>query len=102
MAYKSSCKACGHLHADGVCPASVHKNGSITLRPESNSLWGISGGMVKHWDSQSGSEQLSFKNWDNYRGEYFTYDMDTDCGCRCYIPSDNLEFLEWKYSQNEK
>lgn len=32
----------------------------------------------------------------NVKGEYKT------CGCKVFIPKDNLEYLEWKYENSKK
>lgn len=101
MAYKSTCRACGHWH-ETVCSTTTRRNGSMNLRPMSNMIWGINGGMVKSYDYSSGSEQVSFKAFDMNRSDVFEYNMDVDCGCRYYVPSDNLEFLEWKYDESKQ
>jgi hypothetical protein len=67
----------------------------------SNQLFGINGGMVKTYDYNNGGEQLSFKSYDMSRNDIFEYTQDVDCECRCYIPSDNLEFVEWKYDESK-
>jgi hypothetical protein len=56
--------------------------------------------MVKGYDSSTGSEQLSFRQFDMGREEAFEYNQETECGCRFYVPSENLEFLEWKYDES--
>lgn len=102
MLYNSPCKACAHSHDGLVCSWTVHKQGTINLKPMSSQVWGIQGGLAKNWDNSTGSEQLSFKQFDYMRSDPFEYSMEIECGCRYYIPSDNLEFLEWKYERSDK
>jgi len=83
-----------------TCNHVTHKAGTIRLKSYNSSLWGITGGYVKNWDN--GSEQLSFKQFNTHMDEAFEYSQETDCGCRFYIPSENLEFLEWKYNESSK
>lgn len=78
----------------------IHKTGTIRLRSFNHTLWGINGGLVKGWDNSSGSEQLSFRPFQTNLEESFEYNQETDCGCRFYVPTDNLEFLEWKYNES--
>jgi len=79
----------------------TNKLGTIRLRSYSPSLWGVDGGYVKRYDySNNDGEQLSFKPFDIGREEAFEYNQETECGCRFYVPSDNLEFLEWKYNES--
>lgn len=101
MAYKSNCKACDHPHEEMRCSHNVHKVGTIRLRSYNSTLWGVTGGYTKSYDmyGASGQEQVSFKPFDIGREEHFEYNQETECGCRFYIPSDNLEFLEWKYDE---
>lgn len=100
MVYKSSCRACSHPHDGMICTHVIHKIGTIRLRSFNSSLWGINGGYVKNYDYSQQGDNLSFKAFDTAREESFEYNQETDCGCRCYIPSDNLEFLEWKYDES--
>ncbi len=100
MFYKSPCKACDHPHDGMVCSHVAHKVGSIRLRSYNSSLWGVNGGYVKNYDSSQGGD-ISFRPFDIGREEAFEYNQETDCGCRFYVPSDNLEFLEWKYEQSK-
>jgi hypothetical protein len=102
VSYNSSCRACDHKHDGYVCNWQVHKQGTINLKPINSQIWGIQGGMSKSWDNSTGSEQLSFRQFDMYRSDPFEYEMEVDCGCRYYVPSDNLEFLEWKYERSDK
>ncbi len=101
MHYKSNCKACNHPHDGLTCNHMTHKAGTIRLKSYDSSLWGISGGMVKGYDI-NGSEQLSFKQFNTHSDQPFEYTQEVDCGCRYYVPSENLEFLEWKYSESNK
>lgn len=80
-----------------------HKSGTIRLKSYNSQLFGIDGGYVKRYDSYSGNgeAQVTFKPFDIGREESFEYSQDSDCGCRYYVPSENLEFLEWKYEQSQ-
>jgi len=101
MEYRSTCRACSHWH-NGICSTMTHKVGTIRLKSWDQSLWGINGGLVKGYDySNGGSEQLSFKPFNTGMEQAFEYSQETDCGCRLYVPSENLEFLEWKYEQSK-
>ncbi|MGH7974924.1 MAG: hypothetical protein ACREBR_05315 [bacterium] len=101
--YKSSCKACAHLHQGYICNWQVHKTGRISLKPVYNGgLWGIGNALHQHIKDENSKEIDSYPaHVDIYKSEQFEYEQETDCGCKCYIPSENLEFLEWKYSQSE-
>lgn len=100
MAYKSPCKACDHLHEGMICNCTIYKTGTIRLKSFNSSLWGVSGGTAQGYDSYSGSQQMVFKPFQTSIDEPFEYNQQTDCGCRFYIPSDNLEYLEWKYNES--
>ena|SRR5690242_16312247 len=106
MPYKSTCKACSHPHSDGVCHQMITQTGNIRLRPWNGSIWGVQGGMVKDntYNNYGGStqESITFRPFDIGREENFSYTQESDCGCRFYVPSDNLEFLEWKYDESSK
>lgn len=100
MVYKSNCRACDHPHDGMICSHITHKVGTIRLRSYNHTLWGVGGGLAKGWDNSNGSEQLSFKMFQTNLEEPFEYNQETDCGCRFYVPTENLEFLEWKYNES--
>jgi hypothetical protein len=98
MEYKSECRACAHKHSDYVCNWQVQRSGRIKLKPVySDGLWGISAALHRHGKNDQGQEDISKQHIDIYRDEVFEYEQEVECGCRVYIPKDNLEFLEWKY-----
>lgn len=97
MSYKSPCD---HPHDDMICNYTVWKTGTIRLQSYNQSLWGITGGYTKEW--VNGNEQMTFKPFQTSIKEMFEYSQETDCGCRFYVPSENLEYLEWKYSEHNK
>jgi hypothetical protein len=104
MEYKSACRACDHKHFGCVCNWQTHKAGHIKLRPlYSEGLWGLTAGLHVHGtDDEGKATSAVFQQYLNtYKQESFEYEQETDCGCRFYVPSDNLEFVEWKYSQSE-
>jgi len=102
MEYKSPCRACDHKHFDYLCNWQVHKTGRIKLRPVySEGLWDLAAALHQHGKDDSGEETIFRQHLDTYKLETFEYEQETDCGCRVYIPSDNLEFLEWKYEQSK-
>jgi hypothetical protein len=76
--YKSPCRACGHKHESSHCNGIVKEKGIIKLKPFTYRLW----------DDEHGDKQG------------FEYEMEFDCRCKCYIPSENLEYLEWKYDES--
>lgn len=100
MHFNSPCKACNHPHDGLICSYTVHHVGTIHLRSYNNSFFGVQGGYVKGYDQYgaSGQEQLTFKPFEMGREESFEYRQDHECGCMFYVPSENLEFLEWKYN----
>ena len=103
MVYKSLCKACDHAHDGMRCNHMQHKTGTIRLRSYNSQLFGVDGGYVKRYDNYNGGEpNVSFKPFDIGREEAFEYSQESDCGCRYYVPSDNLEFVEWKYEQSQQ
>lgn len=106
MAYKSPCKACNHPHSGGICQQHIVENGTIRLKPYSQSLWGVQGGYVKDYSyaqyDGTTAERTTFQPFQIGRDEAFEYAQDTECHCRFYVPSDNLEFLEWKYEASGK
>jgi hypothetical protein len=100
--YKSTCKACAHKHPNYICNWQVQKTGRIELRPVySDSLWGISAALHQHGVDADGHDFISSPRINTYRDETFEYRQETDCGCMFYVPSDNLEFLEWKYDESK-
>ena len=102
MSYKSSCRACDHNHDGYICNWQVSKQGRITLRPTySEGLWGISSALHKHVKDDEGKDVVSPFTISAWKDELFDYVQETDCGCKLYIPSENLEYLEWKYEQRE-
>lgn len=102
MDYKSSCRACGHKHFDYICNWQVHKTGRIKLRPVySEGLWGLTAAIHTH-GLDDDEDHISNHVINTYKLETFEYEQETDCGCMIYVPSDNLEFLEWKYNESSK
>lgn len=103
VSYKSSCRACDHTHYGLTCTWQVHKIGHIKLKPiYSEGLWGINSALHVHGKDEEGKDINYPYHPNTYKDETFEYTQETDCGCRCYIPSDNLEFLEWKYDESDK
>lgn len=101
MEFKSSCRACGHLHLDYICNWQVRKTGRISLKPYySVSLWGIENALHIHSKDDQNKDVIYSSSLNTYKNETFEYEQETDCGCKCYTPSDNLEFMEWKYEQS--
>ena len=98
MSYKSSCRACDHNHDGYICNWQVHKQGKITLRPVYSTLWGMIPSHIHDTETQEVIQQPL----NVYRDEIFEYIQEVDCGCRLYIPKDNLEYLEWKYDESDK
>jgi len=103
VSYNSPCRACDHKHDGEICRWQIHKTGRIELKPVySDSLWGVGPALHQHGKDEDGKE-TTFKLYPNtYKDETFEYKIELDCGCRCYIPSENLEFLEWKYNESTK
>ncbi len=81
MPYNSSCRACNHKHENDHCNATITEKGTIKLKPYTYNLW------------NPDCDSLAQK---------FEYEQDFACRCRYYVPSDNLEFLEWKYERSDK
>lgn len=82
MEYKSVCKACGHNHYNYLCNWQILKKGTIKLKPWNSNIWGVA-------------------HTHEHKQEFFDFEQETECGCRFYIPSDNLEYLEWKYEESK-
>ncbi len=101
VSYNSPCRACSHSHDGLVCSWQVQKTGMISLRPAhpSSDLWGIP---ESHSHHTADATLISVHPLDLYKTERFEYTQEVDCGCRYYVPSDNLEFLEWKYDESTK
>jgi len=100
MEYKSNCRACDHKHWNYVCNWQVRKTGRIDLKPVFTNLWGLSAGLHTHGKDEDGKDATFSLHPNFYKNEEFEYMQETDCGCKCYIPSENLEFLEWKYDES--
>ncbi len=79
MPYKSHCKACDHKHEGSHCNATITERGTVKLKPYSSYLWNDECGQTT---------------------QEFEFEQTFDCRCRFYIPSDNLEYLEWKYNES--
>ena len=82
--YKSPCKACKHVHFNSLnqgmsCGSYSNEYGSIQLMPQSSTDFG--------------------NMWNN--NKYFNYSINKQCSCFLYVPSDNLEFLEWCYDNSQ-
>jgi hypothetical protein len=95
--YKSPCKACFHTHSDSVCNWQVEKQGIIRLKPYNNNLWNSP---HSHMHGQN-IEDVYPVPYVNSAEESFIYKQELDCGCMFYVPSANLEFLEWKYDESK-
>lgn len=102
MEYKSTCRACHH-YPHAICTWQVHKTGRMKLKLVygDSKLWGIGPALHTHFDDVDGKGGNYRQFLDIYNNETFEYEQEVDCGCSCYVPSDNLEFLEWKYEQSE-
>jgi len=86
-----------------VCSWQVRKSGMIKLRPVySEGLWGLTNALHHHGKDDDGNDVQYRASFDTYKNETFEYEQESNCGCRCYVPSDNLEFLEWKYEESRK
>jgi len=101
--FKSSCRACAHKHQFQVCNWPINKTGRLKLKlvHGESKLWGISQALHQHLDMDGEEDVVVKQRLNIYENEVFEYEQEVDCGCRLYIPSDNLEFVEWKYSQSE-
>ena len=103
MSYNSPCKACDHKHDGFICNWQVNKTGRIELKPVySDSLWGLGSALHHHSRDENGKDVIFEARINTYKDETFEYKQEMDCGCKCYIPSENLEFLEWKYNASNK
>lgn len=103
MLYNSSCRACNHQHHGEICRWQILKIGQIDLRPVySEGLWGIGSSLHSHVETDDGKGIIYKQFINSHKDEKFEYKQEMDCGCRCYIPSENLEFLEWKYDEFNK
>lgn len=86
-----------------VCNWQVQRTGNIILKPiYSEGLWGIGNALHIHGKDEDGKDTVYPYRPNTYKYESFQYAQETDCGCRFYVPSDNLEFLEWKYEEHNK
>lgn len=95
--YKSPCRACDHKHQGYTCNWQVNKVGTIKLKPTYSTLWGLLPG---HTHSEEDVSKIEYDASNLYKEETFEYRQEVDCGCKCYIPSENLEFVEWKYNES--
>jgi hypothetical protein len=104
VSYNSPCRACDHKHYDRlVCNWQIHKTGHIKLKPVySEGLWGLGSALHHHGKDEDGKDVISSARINTYKDETFEYEQEVDCGCRYYVPSDNLEYLEWKYDESNK
>lgn len=102
MLYNSPCKACDHKHDGLVCNWQVRKTGRIDLKPVYTDLWGLNAALHTHGKDEEGKEVIFSSHLNTYKEVEFEYIQETDCGCRYYVPSDNLEYLEWKYERSDK
>jgi hypothetical protein len=80
VSYKSPCRACDHKHEGSHCNAVIKEKGTIKLKPYTSNLWNDDCGPIT---------------------QEFEYEQEFDCRCKYYIPSENLEFLEWRYEQSK-
>lgn len=88
-----------------MCNWQIQKQGHIRLKSiHSEGLWGLGSALYHHINNikdEDGNEVISPARINTYKDETFEYEQEVDCGCRYYVPGDNLEFLEWKYEQSQ-
>lgn len=86
--FKSSCRACHHVHGNNE-PACNHfevQNGNIKLREIIN---------PSHQHAMG-----AFSGFDYNYGKDYEYTQEIRCRCAFYSPTDNLEYMEWKYDES--
>ncbi len=104
--FYSNCRACTHFHDGRDCSWLTQKSGKIKLRllysDSDSGLWGIQSVLHDHFKDKNDKDVIVRQNVRTYSNETFEYDQEIECGCRYYIPSDNLEYVEWKYNESTK
>ena len=79
--FKSPCKACAHLHShESLCSYLMENSGNLYLAPTNSYDFG------NVWSGEKS----------------FIYRQTKPCNCLYYVPSNNLEYMEWLYEQSNQ
>lgn len=79
--FKSACRGCTHVHSGSDrCYNMNYEVGSISLSPQNYNDFGTM--------------------WSAGSNKPFNFSMSVNCRCQYYVPTDNLEFLEWGHERN--